>query len=374
MDDDCGGCGVWAKCCIPDLESRLTVCREASPRGKIHQRLSIVRRLLAAVAILLLSACVSDVFGFPPAAPAAWAADSDYRLVQEPEDGYSAVIGLIGTANRSVRVTMYELTDPVAVKALVDAHLRGVDTRVILDAAFRGERSNAQTYRDLSAAGVNVKWAPNGVIYHQKTITVDDTTSAVGTGNLTPRYYATSRDAWVIDTNPVDVAAIGATFDSDFASRPTGRPPEATPAPNLVWSPDARATFLQHIDRAASSVEVTSEELKDRAVISALKKAAGRGVACRIVLTENPAWAKGVAEVSAAGCSVHQFPDNPSALYIHEKILMTDRNELIIGSHNLSTASLLENRELSLALDSATAPELIEAVARTFDSDYAAAR
>jgi phosphatidylserine/phosphatidylglycerophosphate/cardiolipin synthase-like enzyme len=30
---------------------------------------------------------------------------------------------------------------------------------------------------------------------HQKTITVDDTTAAVGTGNLTPQYYSTSRDA-----------------------------------------------------------------------------------------------------------------------------------------------------------------------------------
>lgn len=373
MDDDHDGRRVWSKCRSPDLESASTVCREASPRRKIHRRLSIIRRLLAAIATLALPASVSDVFGFPPAVSVAWAADSDYRLLQEPDDGYGAVIGLIGTANRSVRVTMYELTDPAAVKALVDAHLRGIDTRVILDAAFHGEKSNGQTYRDLSAAGVNVKWAPNGVIYHQKTITVDDTTSAVGTGNLTPRYYATSRDAWVIDTNPVDVAAIGATFDSDFASRPTGRPPEATSAPNLVWSPDARATFLQHIDRATRSIEVTSEELKDRAVITALEKAAGRGVACRVVLTENPAWAKGVAEVSAAGCSVHQSPDNPSALYIHEKILMTDRNELIIGSHNLSTASLLENRELSLALDSSTAPDLIEAVARTFDSDYAAA-
>jgi hypothetical protein len=28
------------------------------------------------------------------------------------------------------------------------------------------------------------------------------------------------------------------------------RPPAATPAPNLIWSPAARATFLQHIDAA----------------------------------------------------------------------------------------------------------------------------
>ncbi|MGV0066283.1 phospholipase D-like domain-containing protein [Mycobacterium colombiense] len=305
--------------------------------------------------------------------PRAYATDASYQLVQEPDAGYSPIVGLIGGATRSVRVTMYELTDPDAVTALIDAHNRGVDTKVILDAAFHGRRTNEEAFQTLSDAGVEVKWAPNGVIYHQKAITVDDTTAAVGTGNLTPKYYSTSRDAWVLDTNPTDVAAIAATFDTDYITAPSGHAPEATRAPDLIWSPGARAVFLQHIDQAAHSIDVTSEELKDRPVVSALDKAGRRGVNCRIVLTENPAWAKAVAEVSAAGCSVHQFPENKTALYMHEKILLTDNAELIIGSQNLSTTSLLENRELSLALDTATAPDLIAAVESTFDTDYAAA-
>jgi cardiolipin synthase A/B len=303
----------------------------------------------------------------------AHAADANYQLIQEPDAGYSAIIGLIGGATRSVRVTMYELTDPAAVNALIEAHHRGLDARVILDAAFHGRDTNAVAFQQLSDAGVGVRWAPNGVIYHQKTITVDEATAAVGTGNLTPQYYATSRDAWVIDTNPTDVAAIAATFDTDYSAAPSGRPPEATPAPNLIWSPMARASFLQHIDHAARSIDLINQELKDRAVLSALDRAASRGVQCRIVMTENPAWTKAIAEVSAAGCSVHLFPNTESALYIHEKMLLTDDNSLIIGSQNLSTTSLVENRELSLALDTAIAPELIAEVKSTFDADYAAA-
>jgi cardiolipin synthase len=307
------------------------------------------------------------------AAPRAHADDGAYQLIQEPDAGYSSIVGLIVGATHSVRMTMYELTDPAAINALIDAHRRGVATKVILDAAFHGHKTNAEAFDELSGAGVDVKWAPNGVIYHQKTITVDETTAAVGTGNLTPRYYSTSRDAWVLDTNPTDVAAIAATFDTDFTASPSGRPPEATPAPNLIWSPTARASFLQNIDGAAHNVDVTSEELKDRAVLSALVKAARRGVQCRIVLTENPAWANGIAEVSAAGCSVHLFPDTGTGLYMHEKILLTDNTKLIIGSQNLSTTSLLENRELSLALDTASAPGVVAAVESTFDADYAAA-
>jgi phosphatidylserine/phosphatidylglycerophosphate/cardiolipin synthase-like enzyme len=58
---------------------------------------------------------------------------------------------------------------------------------------------------------------------------------------------------------------------------------------------------------------------------------------------------------------------------MHEKILLTDSTALIIGSQNLSTTSLLENRELSLGLDTTSAPGLIGAVESTFDADYAAA-
>jgi len=334
------------------------------------------RKVLTAVAMaavaLAVTWCGSVAFTTSPV-PRAHAADANYQLIQEPEAGYSAIIGLINGAARSVHITMYELTDPAAVDALIDAHRRGVDTEVILDAASHGRDTNAEAFQELSDAGVDVKWAPNGVIYHQKTITVDDTTAAVGTGNLTPQYYSTSRDAWVLDTNSTDVAAITTTFDTDYTSAPSGRAPAATPAPHLIWSPTARPTFLQHIDQAAHSVDVTSEELKDRAVLSALDKAARRGVQCRIVLTDNPAWANAVAEVSAAGCSVHLLPATKTGLYMHEKILLTDNTTLIIGSQNLTTTSLIENRELSVALDTAIAPAVIAAVGSTFDADYAAA-
>jgi cardiolipin synthase A/B len=332
------------------------------------------RRALTVVAMATsVLVCFGSVALPNSAAPTAHAADANYQLIQEPDAGYAPIIGLISGATRSVRMTMYELTDPAAVNALIDTHNRGLDTRVILDAAFRGRQTNAATFQQLNDAGVGVRWAPNGVIYHQKTITVDDATAAVGTGNLEPQYYSTSRDAWVVDTNPTDVAAIAATFDTDYTTPPSGRPPEATPAPNLVWSPMARASFLQHIDHASRSIDLTNQELKDRAVVSALDKAASRGVQCRIVMTENPAWTKSIAEVSAAGCSVHLFPNTESGLYIHEKMLLTDNTSLIIGSQNLSTTSLVENRELSLALDTAIAPELISAVESTFNADYAAA-
>jgi phosphatidylserine/phosphatidylglycerophosphate/cardiolipin synthase-like enzyme len=53
-------------------------------------------------------------------------------------------------------------------------------------------------------------------------------------------------------------------------------------------------------------------------------------------------------------------------------MILIDQTVLIIGSQNLSTTSLLENRELSLLLNTQTANPVIgaAAVASTFDNDY----
>src|SRR5579884_2167553 len=122
--------------------------------------LPVGARTLLTVALILTSYLQA---GVPSTGmPQARAADADYQLIQEPDAGYSPIIGVISGAARSVRMTMYELSDPAAVEALVDAHRRGVDTRVILDAAFHGRTANATAFKELSDAGVGVKWAPNG--------------------------------------------------------------------------------------------------------------------------------------------------------------------------------------------------------------------
>ena len=337
---------------------------------------------MTACALLILFIAVTGVLtgcdGSPlanvgvPSAVRPRAGEATYQLIQEPDEGYGQVIGVIDQAQRSIRTTMYELADPQATAALIAAHGRGVDTKVLLDAAVHGRETNAAAFDQLGSAGVNVRWAPAGVIYHQKSISIDNSETAVGTGNLVSKYYSSSRDAWVLDSNTDDIAAIDATFDADYAAAAvgSGHPPAATPAPNLIWSPAGRATFLQQIDAATRSVDVTSEELKDRAIVAALGKAAQRGVSCRIVLTVNPAWTKAVEELTTAGCSIHLIPDDNKHLYMHEKMLLTDDTTLIIGSQNLSTASLLENRELSLKLDAGTAKPVLDAVESTFDDDY----
>ena len=87
-------------------------------------------------------------------------------------------------------------------------------------------------------------WANDSEIFHQKTITVDGDESAIMTGNLTPQYYATTRDFVVMDSQPADVAAIETVFARDWAG---AVPSPGLPGIDLVWSPGSeRATRRAH--------------------------------------------------------------------------------------------------------------------------------
>lgn len=311
-----------------------------------------------------------------------------WRLVQYPGPasqryGFAGIIDQIDAARTSVSMEMYELTDTDVEAALARAAHRGVTVRVLLDKDFTGGRVNAASYTYLARHGVRVRWAPAGYIFHIKAITFDHATSDISTANLTSQYYATTRDAMVVDTDPAQVKAIESTFDADFAAAPGGRPADQTSqGRGLVWSPytgeeSAQDAVVAQIAAAKRSVAFTSEELSDPDVINALAAAARRGVACKVVMTYSTEWTDGFTTVSRAGCTVRTFPDSAGALYIHEKIVLDDAGThhatLLIGSQNASTYSLTRNRELSLALRSSEghgASTVIRAVAARFDTDY----
>ncbi|WAJ48028.1 phospholipase D-like domain-containing protein (plasmid) [Mycobacterium sp. Aquia_216] len=330
-----------------------------------------------AAAAAVISACagcgINSAAGSTHLSATAASATGTYRLIQEPDAGYQPITDMIGAATQSVRLAMYELSDDAVVHALVDAkRQRHVEVHVLLDAAFHGRQTNQAAFTELQQSAIDVTWAPADVIYHEKLLVIDDTSAVIGTANLVHKYYRSSRDAFVVTTAPADVAATTATFDADYAAAHNAArsTPTATAGEHLVWSPAAERQFVDQIATATTSLNITSEEFIDAPVLSAIAHTARRGVACRVVLTEDPAWNPAINEVSAAGCSVHLLPRSASALYMHEKLLLIDAAALIIGSHNLSPASLRDNRELSLRLDQSTAPSVLAAAASTFEHDY----
>lgn len=299
---------------------------------------------------------------------AAAAGSNTYTLVTEPGQGITPIYNFISSAKKTIDMTMYEFTDTAGEQLLAQAAAAGVVVRVILDQNLE-KTSNTAAFNYLTAHGVQVHWAnPTYAATHQKTITVDGATSAILTLNLTSQYYATSRDFAVIENDPNDVAAIEKTFAADFQNSAI-TPPDGA---DLVWSPtNSQSAELALIDSARHSLAIENEEMSGTNIVSALVKAASRGVLVQIAMTnDNNDYASEFKQLVAAGAEVGTYAETAS-LYIHAKVILADYGspdaQVFIGSENFSTASLTKNRELGLIVSN---PAIMAAINGTFTSDF----
>ena len=100
-------------------------------------------------------------------------------------------------AQRSIHVALYALTLDTYANALIRAHRRGVEVKVLLD---RGQaRHPASDGRRLKAAGVAVRYASGPGLMHHKFSIVDGRIVATGSYNATwSGTYRNSENAVII--------------------------------------------------------------------------------------------------------------------------------------------------------------------------------
>ena len=271
-----------------------------------------------------------------------------------PDQGFTPVYNFMKTATKTLDMTMYELVDTTAQNDLIALAGKGVTVRVILDQ--NDEKSNnTAAYNALTNGGVQCHWANTTYpATHQKTITVDGKSSLILTANLTSRYYSTTRDFAITDTDAKDVGEIEYTFNKDFTNATVT--PYAEDA--LIWSPNLATTdLLGIINGAKHTLYLENEEISASNIVSALVKQAEAGVSVTLVMTnDDNDYASEFETLTKAGVKVYTYPDNSTALYIHAKAIVADYNYTTaigyVGSINFSTASMTENRELGVYVSS----------------------
>jgi phosphatidylserine/phosphatidylglycerophosphate/cardiolipin synthase-like enzyme len=305
---------------------------------------------------MLVSFTVFALFmlGIPSVVANASQTHGTLQLLIEPEAGMGQVDQLLSSAHKSIDLEIYELSDTTIESILVKDEARGVDVRVILDKAYV-ENENIPAYNYLTSHHVAVHWAPSRFdLTHEKGAVIDGTMALVMTMNFTSRYYATTRDVVVIDTQSADVAAISATFNNDWQDGGT----TATTGTDLVWSPGSEDALVSLIDSAHHSLYIENEEMNDTYITNALVSAARRGVKVTIVMTASSSWDGAFSTLTKAGVKIYTYPDTETALYIHAKVIDADPGysdgRVFVGSENFSVASLVYNRELGLITASPT--------------------
>ncbi len=284
---------------------------------------------------------------------------SAVQVFVQPGAHATPILSLIRQARHSIRLEIYLLTDRTIIKELGRATQRGLDVRVLLEERpYGGDRSARLGSAALRLAGVPVRWANEGTFRftHEKAMEIDGHVAGIFTSNLTSSGIFRNREFGVIDPNSTDASALATIFDGDWNRR---RPHLSDP--RLVVSPyNSRSALTTLIDRARRSLDLYAEEIDDASIESHLASAVRRQVRVRLITSKS---SPGVDALRHAGVSVRLMA-HP---YVHAKAIVADGSGVFIGSENLSSTSLDQNREVGILLRDANAAAVVE---RTFAIDW----
>jgi cardiolipin synthase len=286
-----------------------------------------------------------------------------------PQDGSDVILDVINEADESIDFVMYLVTSRDFIDALKSAEARGVEVRGMMELnPYGGGSSNVDVLNELAEAGAEMKWDPRSIKYlHEKMIVIDGELMFVMTCNMTSSAFTANREYGLIDTNPAHIAEVVKVFEADW----NRQEPEWGDS-LLVWSPiNAREELLELIDGAQSSIDLEQSSMLDAQVEAHLIDAAERGVVVRYVST--PDWPieddydePARERMRHAGVLV-RYLDDP---FVHAKVFLVDRVRGFVGSENISSNSLDNNRELGVIFED---DDSVERLAAQFETDWAAA-
>ena len=296
------------------------------------------------------------------------------QVFVEPDDGEQVITNAIGSAQKSIWLEIYILSDRNVIRALEEAANRGLDVRVMLEPhPFGGGTSPSKTLDTLAASGIKTQFTnPSFSLTHEKGMIIDGTSAYIMTSNFSRSALGgnsgssgyRNREYGIIDTIQQDILATEEIFVADW-----NRSTVQFNDPNLVVSPiNSRNDFTTLINSARSTLLIEAEEMIDSDIEQAIANAAQHGVQVEVILpvantSSGDSSSQGIAIVKQSGAQVREDPQ----LYMHAKIIVVDNKVAFVGSENISAQSLDQNRELGIIVSD---PSALNKIQTTFQYDW----
>ncbi|MGH7789149.1 MAG: phospholipase D-like domain-containing protein [Candidatus Binatia bacterium] len=292
------------------------------------------------------------------------------RLIVQPDQGSAPVVELIDAARHSLRVKQFTLTDSAVMSALVRAHERGVDVRIMLNPhRSSGDRANDESFTALRHAGLKVEWSnPAFAVTHEKSIVVDDVTTLIATFNLCTKYFTETRDYGIVTTNPRQVAQVVAGFEADWKRKPFEPDAES----GLLWSANnSRQLMAWFIDEAKKDLDIQHPKFVDATIVERISAARKRGVKVRLLCGGKHGisdWDildtfSSLRVLDRFGVKVRR----QKHLKLHAKLLIADGVRAQVGSMNIDRSAFDLRRELGVVVDET---HVIKDLRKLFEHDW----
>lgn len=290
-------------------------------------------------------------------------ANANIQLFTQPDTGRQPLLDAINSAQKEIMVEVYILSDKQIIDALVQAHQRGVQVYVMLEQhPFGGGNLNNASEKKLAAEGIKFEWTnPAFALTHEKSMVIDGSKAFILSQNLSASSFTKNREYDVIDTDTADVTEVRDIFMADW-QRQNFEPPST----HLIVSPkNSRSGITSLINAAVKSIDIEIEDINDSSIVAALSDIA-KTRQVRIItppLNDVQSNSEALHELVSAGVQVRTI----SSPYIHAKLILVDDSKAYIGSVNLSSQSMDENRELGIILSQ---QDSIQTLSSTFNFDW----
>lgn len=272
-------------------------------------------------------------------------------IIVLPEDSAQPILDAIHLAKDSLRIKMFVFSDPSLLAAVLAAHHRGVNVRVMLNPERRsGEKENDACRATLAGAGVEVLDSnPAFDLTHEKSMVIDGKTALVESLNWETRNLTETRDYAIVTSHQHEVDEIIECFDADW-NRTAFTPGDHS---HLIWCiGNGRQRLGQLIDEAKHTLFLQNERYQDPTIIEHLVRANRRGVQIHLMARPPHKLKKdkliegvsGLRVLEDIGVKIHKLKH----IKLHAKLLFADNLRAIIGSINLAPGSFDSRRELAI--------------------------
>jgi phosphatidylserine/phosphatidylglycerophosphate/cardiolipin synthase-like enzyme len=286
----------------------------------------------------------------------------------------AALAQAIDEAERSIDMAIYDLDLWSIRDALLRAHRRGVEVRLVAEADNLGQ----EEFLELIAAGIPVVadgWEP---LMHDKFTVIDERQVWTGSMNYTVR------DAYFNDNNLLRLTSTEAAqiyrdeFEEMFSDgafgpfSPAGEGRQLALADGtsaeVYFAPDDAPLdrILELVDSAQDRIDFLGFALTSEELAEALIASAQRGVRVRGVIEAGQAANLGSQwdGLRQAGLDVH-LDGNPDNM--HHKVILIDASIVISGSYNFSRSAETQNDEnLIVLFDAPLADVFLEEFERVY--------
>lgn len=295
--------------------------------------------------------------------------DSSYRGGVDEQ-----LVAAIDQAGESVDLAAYHINLWSIRDALLRAHARGVDVRVVTEANYIHEPE----IETLRMAGVPVDSDERAHLMHHKFVVIDQQEVWTGSMNFTVNgaYHNNNNLVWFDSTRLAQNYTL--EFEEMFVYDRYGALSEAdTPFPRVeignsrvevFFSPEdgVQARLLEILQDAHRSIEVLAFSFTADPIGASLIDADRRGVIVRVVVERSQSSASGAEgqRLRDAGLDL-RLDGNPKQM--HHKVMIIDAEIVVVGSYNFTRSAEEKNDEnLLIVYDAQLAGQFLEEFDRIY--------